>query len=444
MHNTHNKHLLTALPGPKSLAMIERDNAVVSPSYPRDYPFVMSHGRGAEVWDVDGNRFIDFASGIAVCSTGHSHPKVVEAVKNAADKFLHISSDYWHEEQVRLAETLNRLSPFGEPAMTFFCNSGTEAVEGAIKLARYVTGRSRFIGFIGGFHGRTMGSLAFTASKYTQQAGFFPSMPGVTHIPYPNNYRPLLAGEDQGAAVLNYLENVLFQSNVPAHEVAAILLEPIQGEGGYLLPPEGFLEGLRALCDRHGILLIADEVQSGAGRTGKMFACEHWGLKPDIVTMAKGLGSGLPIGLVTAKKTIMQQWKRGAHGNTYGGNPLCCAAASATLDLVENGFMQNAAQMGEYLMGRLQDMQTRYPDLIGQVRGKGLMIGIELITDRLTRKPAKAFADKLLHTAYQKGLLLLTCGVSTVRLMPPLMIDKALCDEALELFEAALADTQNA
>ncbi|MHC8319952.1 acetyl ornithine aminotransferase family protein [Pseudomonas sp. GB2N2] len=444
MHNTDNKHLLTALPGPKSLAMIERDSAVVSPSYPRDYPFVMSHGRGAEVWDVDGNRFIDFAAGIAVCSTGHSHPKVVEAVKNAADKFLHISSDYWHEEQVRLAETLNRLSPFGEPAMTFFCNSGTEAVEGAIKLARYVTGRSRFIGFIGGFHGRTMGSLAFTASKYTQQAGFFPSMPGVTHIPYPNNYRPLLAGEDQGAAVLDYLENVLFQSNVPAQEVAAILLEPIQGEGGYLVPPDGFLEGLRALCDRHGILLIADEVQSGAGRTGKMFACEHWGLKPDIVTLAKGLGSGLPIGLVTAKKTIMQQWKRGAHGNTYGGNPLCCAAASATLELVENGFMDNAAHMGEYLMGRLNELQERYPDLIGQVRGKGLMIGIELITDRISRKPAKAFADRLLHTAYRKGLLLLTCGVSTVRLMPPLMIDRNLCDEAIELLDAALAETLNA
>ncbi|MGE8149665.1 acetyl ornithine aminotransferase family protein [Pseudomonas vancouverensis] len=444
MHNANNKHLLTALPGPKSLAMIERDQAVVSPSYPRDYPFVMSHGRGAEVWDVDGNRFIDFASGIAVCSTGHSHPKVVEAVKNAADKFLHISSDYWHEEQVRLAETLNRLSPFGEPAMTFFCNSGTEAVEGAIKLARYVTGRSRFIGFIGGFHGRTMGSLAFTASKYTQQAGFFPSMPGVTHIPYPNNYRPLLAGEDQGQAVLNYLENVLFQSNVPAHEVAAILLEPIQGEGGYLVPPDGFLEGLRALCDRHGILLIADEVQSGAGRTGKMFACEHWGLKPDIVTMAKGLGSGLPIGLVTAKKTIMQQWKRGAHGNTYGGNPLCCAAASATLELVENNFMENAAHMGEHLMGRLAELQARYPDMIGQVRGKGLMIGIELISDRVSRKPAKDFADRLLPSAYRKGLLLLTCGVSTVRLMPPLMIDKALCDEAIDLLDAALADTLNA
>jgi len=438
------QHIVTALPGPKAQAMIERDSAVVSPSYPRDYPFVMSHGRGAEVWDVDGNRFLDFAAGIAVCSTGHSHPQVVDAVKQAADKFLHISSDYWHEEQIRLAETINRLAPFGEPAMTFFCNSGTEAVEGALKLARYVTGRQRFIGFIGGFHGRTMGSLSFTASKYTQQAGFFPGMPGVTHIPYPNNLRPLLAGADQGQAVLDYLENVLFQSNVPAHEVAAILLEPIQGEGGYLLPPEGFLAGLRALCDRHGILLIADEVQSGAGRTGKMFACEHWGLKPDIVTMAKGLGSGLPIGLVAAKKTLMQQWKRGAHGNTYGGNPLCCAAASATLALIEDGYMQNAAAMGDYLLERLRDLQRRYPELIADVRGKGLMIGVELVTDSRTRKPAREFAERLLHNAWRQGLLLLTCGVSTLRLMPPLMIDRATCDEALALLDAAIEQTLGA
>ncbi|WP_371367149.1 acetyl ornithine aminotransferase family protein [Pseudomonas sp. QL9] len=438
------EHIVTALPGPKALAMIERDSAVVSPSYPRDYPFVMSHGRGAEVWDVDGNRFLDFAAGIAVCSTGHSHPQVVEAVKNAADRFLHISSDYWHEEQIRLAETIDRLAPFGEPAMTFFCNSGTEAVEGALKLARYVTGRQRFVGFLGGFHGRTMGSLSFTASKYTQQAGFFPGMPGVTHIPYPNPYRPLLAGEDQGQAVLNYLENVLFQSNVPAHEVAAILLEPIQGEGGYLVPPEGFLAGLRALCDRHGILLIADEVQSGAGRTGRMFACEHWGLRPDIVTMAKGLGSGLPIGLVTAKRTLMQQWKRGAHGNTYGGNPICCAAASATLALIENGYMQNAAAMGEYLMQRLREMQQRFPQLIGDVRGKGLMIGVELVADAQSRAPAREFADHLLYSAWRRGLLLLTCGQSTLRLMPPLMIDRATCDEALALLEAAIEDTLGA
>ena len=241
----------------------------------------MSHGRGAEVWDVDGNRFLDFMAGIAVCSTGHSHPTVVAAVTEAAQKFLHISSDYWHEGQVALGERIAELAPMGEPAMSFFAQSGTESVEGALKLARYVTGRSRFIGLRGGFHGRTMGSLSFTASKYTQQKGFFPTMPGVTHVPYPNPYRPLLAGEDQGAAVLNYIENVLFQSNVPPSEVAAILVEPIQGEGGYLVPPPGFLEGLRALCDRHGILLIFDEVQSGIGRTGKMFASEHWGVQPE-------------------------------------------------------------------------------------------------------------------------------------------------------------------
>ena len=262
-------HIKTSLPGPKAEAMIKRDALVVSPSYPRDYPFVMSHGKGAEVWDVDGNRFLDFAAGIAVCSTGHSHPAVVKAIKEAADEFLHISSDFWHERQVALAEKLSKLSPMREPMMSFFCQSGTESVEGALKLARYVTGRTRFIGFLGGFHGRTMGSLAFTSSKYTQQKGFFPTMPGVTHVPYPNRYRPLLAGDDQGAAVLNYIEKVLFVSNVPPGEVAAILIEPIQGEGGYLVPPDGFLQGLRALCDRHGILLIFDEVQSGIGRSGQ-------------------------------------------------------------------------------------------------------------------------------------------------------------------------------
>src|SRR5271169_2944789 len=298
-------NIKTDLPGPKARALLARDAAVVSPSYPRDYPFVMSHGRGTEVWDVDGNRFLDFAAGIAVCATGHAHPQVVAAIREAAGKFLHISSDYWHEGMVALAERLARIAPWDEPAMSFFCQSGTEAVEGALKLARYVTGRPRFIGFLGGFHGRSMGSLSFTASKYTQQAGFFPTMPGVTHVPYPNLYRPLLAGADQGRAVLEYIENVLFPSNVPASEVAAILVEPIQGEGGYLVPPDGFLAGLRALCDRHGILLIFDEVQSGIGRTGKMFACEHWDVVPDIMTLAKGLASGLPIGMVVAKKTVM-------------------------------------------------------------------------------------------------------------------------------------------
>ena len=296
-----NPHLKTELPGPKSRAMLARDVGVASPSYPRDYPFVMSHGRGTEVWDVDGNRFLDFVAGIAVCSTGHAHPQVVEAIKAAADKFLHVSSDYWHENMTRLTERLAEVAPMGEPVMSFLCQSGTESVEGAIKLARYVTGRPRFIGFLGSFHGRTMGSLSFTSSKYTQQKGFAPTMPGVTHVPYPNPYRPLFAGADQGKAVLDYIR-MLFERNVPPSEVAAILIEPLQGEGGYLWPPDGFLAGLRALCDEHGILLIFDEVQSGVGRTGRMWACEHSGVKPDILTSAKGLGSGLPIGAIDREK----------------------------------------------------------------------------------------------------------------------------------------------
>jgi 4-aminobutyrate aminotransferase len=438
-----NPHIKTELPGPKAREMLARDAAVVSPSYPRDYPFVMSHGRGAEIWDVDGNRFLDFAAGIAVCSTGHSHPKVVGAIKDAADRFLHISSDYWHEGQIRLGERMNELAPMKEPVMSFFAQSGTEAVEGALKLARYVTGRPRFIGFLGGFHGRTMGSLSFTSSKYTQQKGFFPTMPGVTHVPYPNNYRPLLAGEDQGQAVLRYIEDVLFTSNVPPSEVAAILIEPIQGEGGYLVPPDGFLAGLRALCDRHGILLIFDEVQSGIGRTGKMFASQHWDVAPDIMSLAKGLGSGLPIGMVVAKKSIMSKWTRGAHGNTYGGNPICCAAALATLDLVAGGLCENAARVGAHFLRRLHELADRH-DVIGQVRGKGLMIGMELVTDRASRKPARELCDALVTRAYHNGLILLSCGQSTVRFMPPLMISEADADEAVGIVEESLREAQAA
>jgi 4-aminobutyrate aminotransferase len=434
-----NLHIRTELPGPKARALIARDALVVSPSYPRDYPFVMSHGRGAEVWDVDGNRFLDFAAGIAVCSTGHSHPRVVAAVKAAADRFLHISSDYWHEGQVLLGERIDALAPMREPVMSFFAQSGTESVEGALKLARFVTGRQRFIGFLGGFHGRTMGSLAFTSSMYTQQEGFFPTMAGVTHVPYPNAFRPLLAGSDQGRAVLSYLEDVLFASNVPAGEVAAVLIEPILGEGGYVVPPDGFLAGLRALCDRHGILLIFDEVQSGVGRTGKLFACEHWEVAPDIMTLAKGLGSGLPIGMVVAKRSIMQRWARGAHGNTYGGNPLCCAAALATLDLVTSEYCENAARVGAYFLRQLAVLAGRF-ELIGEVRGKGLMIGMELVTDRATRTPARKLCDTLITRAYHNGLLLLSCGASTVRFMPPLLISTAQVDEAVELLERSLIE----
>ncbi|HKV65208.1 MAG TPA: acetyl ornithine aminotransferase family protein [Rhodanobacteraceae bacterium] len=431
-----NPHIKTELPGPKARTMIARDAAVISPSYPRGYPFVMSHGRGTEVWDVDDNRFLDFAAGIAVCATGHAHPKVVKAAQDAAAKFLHISSDFWHEEMTALGERLAAIAPLGEPALSFLCQSGTEAVEGALKLARYVTGRPRFIGFLGGFHGRTFGSLSFTSSKYTQQKGFSPTLAGVTLVPYPNPYRPLFAGDDQGEAVLDYIR-MLFQRSVPPGEVAAILIEPMQGEGGYLVPPDGFLAGLRALCDVHGILLIFDEVQSGIGRTGRVFACEHWDVRPDIVTSAKGLGSGLPIGAVIAKRSIMSKWKPGAHGNTFGGNPIACATANATLDLVRGGLVDHAAAAGAHFIERLHAMQRDYP-CIGEVRGKGLFIGMELIENDGKKTPASALCEAVITRAFHNGLLLLSCGASTVRFMPPLTVSVAEIDEAVSLLRASL------
>jgi len=436
-----NVHLKTELPGPKARAMIARDAGVTSPSYPRDYPFVMSHGRGTEVWDVDGNRFLDFAAGIAVCSTGHAHPEVVRAVQQAASEFLHISSDYWHERMTALAERLAALAPMREPVMSFLCQSGTESVEAAIKLARYVKKRPRFIGFLGGFHGRTMGSLSFTSSKYTQQSGFAPTMPGVMHVPYPNVYRPLFAGADQGEAVLAYIR-MLFERNLPPQEVAAILVEPIQGEGGYLVPPANFLAGLRSICDEHGILLIFDEVQCGVGRTGRMFAAEHDSVAPDIMTLAKGLGSGLPIGAMVAKRRIMEQWKRGAHGNTYGGNPLACAAANATLDLVNGGMAANAAAVGTHFTGRLRELAREFP-CIGDVRGRGLMIGIELIETGPDRVPARDLCQKVIERAFHNGLLLLSCGLSTVRFMPPLNVNAAQVDEAVGLLRTSLSEALN-
>jgi 4-aminobutyrate aminotransferase len=425
------------VPGPKARAIVERDIHSVSQSYARDYPFVMSHGRGSEVWDVDGNRFIDFTAGISVTSTGHSHPEVVRAIKEAADKFLHISGDFYHESMVQLAEKLDEIVPIQEHGKTFFTNSGTESVEGAIKLARRATGRSRFIGFLGAFHGRTLGSLSFTASKYTQQGGFFPTMPGVVHIPFPNPYRPLLVGKDQGLAVLNYLENVIFQTNVPPDEVAAILLEPIQGEGGYIVPPDSFIPGLRRLCDKYGILLISDEVQSGIGRTGKWFAIEHWDVEPDIVVMAKGIASGMPMGAFTARESVMDKWDRGAHGNTYGGNPLCVAAALATLRLLEDGMIENAARLGDFMQQRVREMMDRHPT-IGEVRGKGLMIGMELVKDQVTREPARQVLKDLLQAAFERGLLLLPCGVSTIRFMPALNMSQDIAEEGLAIFDRAL------
>jgi 4-aminobutyrate aminotransferase len=326
-----------------------------------------------------------------------------------------------------LAERLSAIVPLGEPGMCFFCQSGTESVEGAIKLARYVTKRGRILAFLGGFHGRTMGSLSLTSSKYTQQAGFFPSMPGVTHVPYPNSFRPLFAGPDQGKAVLDYIR-MLFERNLPPSEVAAIVIEPLQGEGGYLVPPDGFLAGLRQICDEHGILLVFDEVQSGMGRTGRMFAAQHSGVTPDIMTLAKGLGSGMPIGAVVARASLMKQWKKGAHGNTFGGNPVCCAAANATIDLVREQYVQNAAKVGAHFMKRLKELAGEFK-CIGEVRGRGLMIGVEMVEP--DGSPARAMVDRLLHRAYHNGLLLLSCGVSTLRFMPPLCVTEVEVDEAI-------------
>ena len=427
------------LPGPKAKAMLERDQKVVSSSYPRAYPLVMDHGKGVEVWDADGNRFIDMMAGIAVLSTGHSHPKVVKAVKDAAENFLHISSDFYHEGWVRLSEKLDEIAPFEEHAKTFLTNSGTEAVETAIKLAKYHTKRHNFIGFFGAFHGRTMGSVSFTASKPHYHRGFYPLMPGVTHVPFPDEYRPILhrkLGEDYGETCVRFIEEEIFDHNVPGDEIAGILVEPIQGEGGYLVPPAGFFPALRKLCDKYGILLIVDEVQSGVGRTGKWWAVEHFGVEPDIVASAKGIASGLPLGACIARESVMT-WPKGAHGNTYGGNPIACAAALATIELLEDKYLANAAEVGQYTMDALEEIQARHTSM-GDVRGKGLMIGVEFVKDKNSKEPNEEIRNMIEHTAFEHGLLTLGCGKSTIRFAPPLCITKKEVDEALGIFEESV------
>lgn len=427
------------LPGPNARAVVERDNAVISPSYPRDYPFVMDHGRGVEVWDVDGNRFLDFAAGIAVVSTGHSHPQVVKAIQQQAEKFIHISSDFYHPIWVQLAEKIAEIAPFSEAGVTFMTNSGTESVETALKLARYHTGRTEFIGFLGAFHGRTMGSVTLTASKPVYHRGFYPLMSGVTHVPFPDPYHPILAslpGEDYGETVVRYIEEQLFGRTLPADCVAGIVVEPIQGEGGYVIPSPGFFPALRRLCDKHGILLILDEVQSGVGRTGRWWAVEHFDVEPDIVCIAKGIASGMPLGITLARQHVMD-WPKGAHGNTYGGNPISCAAALATIDLIEKGYMQNAAEIGEYILDALEEIKVRHPS-IGEVRGKGLMIGVEFVEDRESRAPAMQLRNEIVETAFHHGLLTLGCGKSTIRIAPPLCLTRNEADEALEILENSI------
>jgi len=433
-------------PGPLGQAIIARDEEIMSGSMKPRYPFVMDHGLGARVWDVDGNDYIDFAAGIAVNATGHCHPRVVAAVTEQAQKFLHIAgTDYYYDVQVRLAEKLASIAPFDEQARVFLCNSGAESVEGAVKLARWYTGRQNVIAFFGAFHGRTMGALSLTGSKVVQRDGFGAMVPGVYHVPYNNPYRCLHMREEAACQAhctcADYIEDILFKKIVAPESVAAIIMEPIQGEGGYVVPDRRFVQQLRDICDKHGIMLIADEVQSGVGRTGKWWAMQHHGIEPDIVCSAKGLASGLPIGAIIAREHIMS-WPPGAHGNTFGGNPIACAAALATLELIEETYMANAAEQGVYLMDALAELKERHPTMRhGRIQGIGLMIGAELVRDE-KRTPAKDIRDRMELLAIENGLLVLGAGESTVRFCPPLMIERETIDVGLQRFEDSLTQAE--
>ena len=431
-------NLLTSLPGPKAKEIIERDRAVVSTSYTRCYPLVIKRGEGAVVEDVDGNHFLDFAAGIAVVATGHSHPQVVRSIQQQAAEFLHMSgTDFYYENMVRLAEKLAALAPGDMPHRVYFGNSGAEAIEAAIKLARYHTGRDKFIAFLGGFHGRTMGALSLTGSKVIQRRGFHPPLP-VQHIPYAYCYRCPFGKEPSTCNVecVKVLEDSLFKTILPADEVAAIVVEPVQGEGGYLVPPKKFHEELRRIADKYGILLIHDEVQCGMGRTGRMFASEHFDVTPDIVALAKGIASGMPLAATVARADVMD-WPPGAHASTFGGNPVSIAAALTTIELLEESLIRNAADTGAYMMERMRTWPARFRH-VGDVRGLGLMIGIELVKDQQTKERAPEMRDQLENMAFERGLLVLGAGANSVRLCPPLVINRDQADFAIDTLEQCL------
>ncbi|MEX2174150.1 MAG: acetyl ornithine aminotransferase family protein [Pirellulaceae bacterium] len=433
--------LRTALPGPRGQRLIAADEQYTSPSYTRVYPLAVERGYGAVIEDVDGNRFLDFTAGIAVCSTGHCHPRIVAAIQEQAAKLIHMSgTDFYYAPQGDLAKKLAEMAPGSGAKLVFFTNSGAESVEAAFKLARYHTGRQHMIAFFGGFHGRTMGALSLTGSKVVQRRGFAPLIPMVSHVDYPNCYRcaqrPSTALASCCLDSLNQLED-LFKRTVAPQEVAGIIVEPIQGESGYIVPPPEFHRELRRLCDRHGILYIADEVQSGMGRTGKMFALEHWGVVPDIVCLAKGIASGMPLGAIIARAELMD-WGPGSHASTFGGNPVSCVAALETIKLLEDGLMHNAATVGEHLQARLRELASRHR-LIGDVRGLGLMVGMELVRDRTTKEHASTERDEIVQLCFRRGLLLLGCGPSTIRFCPPLVITQEQCDVAVGILDEVLA-----
>lgn len=433
-----------APPGPKAQEVIRRDEEYTSTSYIKEYPLVVQRGEGAMVEDVDGNRFLDFMAGIAVVTTGHSHPKVVEAIKRAADKFLHIcSTDFYYPSFADLAQKLCEIAPGTSKKRAFLGNSGTESVEAAIKLSRYHTRRHQFISFFGAFHGRSMGAVSLTASKWKQKEHFSPFLPGITHVPYGYCYRcPYsLSYPSCNLHCVNVLEEEYFAKMVPPEDVAAIFVEPIQGEGGYIAPPPDYHQRLKQVCEKYGILYVADEVQSGMGRTGKWFASEHYGVEPDIICVAKGLASGMPISAMIAKSDVMT-WPSGSHGSTFGGNPVACEAAIATIELVEEKLMNNATVVGNYLLSQLKVMQERHR-LIGDIRGYGLMIGVEFVRDRKTKEKASEETEDIVQKAFRKGLLLLGCGENIIRLAPPLIVDKEDADIALNILDEILTEVES-
>jgi 4-aminobutyrate aminotransferase len=414
----------TPLPGPKAKALIDRDRAVTSPSYTRDYPLVVARGEGCSIEDVDGNIFLDMTAGIAVTATGHCHPLIVQAIQEQAANLIHMSgTDFYYGPMVELAERLAMRAPFPEGARVFFTNSGAESNEGAIKLARHYTGRERIIAFLGAFHGRTYGAMSLTGSKVVQRRGFGPLLPGITHIPYGTQ------------ASLDDLEQKLFATVLPPDEVAAIFVEPIQGEGGYIVPEDGFLERIREICDRHGILMVVDEVQAGMGRTGQLFAIDHWRVQPDIITLAKGIASGLPLGAILSRPELMT-WNPGAHATTFGGNPVACAAGKVTLDLLEGELLENARQRGAELSEGLSKLSRLYPSL-SVPRGKGLMVGIDVLDTRGNLSPI--LRDHVLNEAFYRGLLLLGCGKAAIRFCPPLVITSEQIQAGLEILGEILA-----
>lgn len=431
------------LPGPKAQQLIERDTRYTSPSYTRMYPLAAARGAGAMLEDLDGNRFLDFTAGIAVCATGHAHPRVVAAIEQQARQLIHMSgTDFYYGPQADLAEKLAQLAPGNRDRKVLFTNSGAEAVEAAIKLARFHTGRSKLIAFHGCFHGRTLGALSLTASKRIQRKGFGPLLADVFHVGYANPYRPQYdaAFGDVGEAPARYLEEVLFKQFVPPDEVAAIVVEPIQGEGGYIVPPPNFHRELKQLAERYGILYVADEVQSGMGRTGQMFAMEHWDVVPDIICLAKGIASGMPLGAIVADTSIMN-WPPGAHASTFGGNPVSCVASLETISLLQESLLNNAVEVGEFLLERLGPLADTHPQ-VGDVRGRGLMLALELVEDRHTKKPAVEQRDRVIQCCFQKGLLLLPCGPSSIRLSPPLVVREAQAKTAVQILAAALSECE--